>query len=159
MPWQPIYRWESGRAQRRSSLSARGVRGLEEPSGESGGTAEGPGRETRSRETAQRAVNAMWEGASGELRTPPLPLSRDAILEGENICSAGDRVGGVCQLPQGSAGPPAASTPASLPSPLALELLPASKHFPPCWKQSCSLEHKGRKNELEDLQLASWHPI
>lgn len=42
------------------------------------------------------------------------------------------------------------------PSPQALEPLPRSKHFPPCWKKSsCSLEHKGRKKELGDLQLAS----
>lgn len=143
---------EMGRARKGGSLSARGVLDLEEPSGEGGGRAEGPGRETRSRETAQRAVNTMWEGANGELRTPPrFPPSRDAILEGENIYavqgarqgeSAGFHEGQPDHLLPPLSCQPVSTGPGTRPR---LQALPS-----PSEKSSCSLEHKRKKQQLGD---------
>lgn len=60
----------------------------------------GQAGKTRSRETAGRAVNARW-GVNSELRTPfTPPTTRDAILGGENICSAG-AVGEAASFPRG----------------------------------------------------------
>lgn len=101
--------------------------------GEGGSRTEGPGRETRSRETAARAVNTLREGVKDELRTTPTPPP-EMLFWRERIYAVQGAGGGVCQLPQGSAGPPAACT---LPSPgqgqpssLALEPLSRSHPHP-----------------------------
>lgn len=127
--------------------------------GEGGSRTEGPGRETRSRETAAGAVNTLREGVKDELRTTPTPPP-EMLFWRERIYAVQGAGGGVCQLPQGSAGPPAACT---LPSSVSTGLGTLSPLPPPPSTslptgKSCSFEHRRRKKEPEDLQLASWLP-
>lgn len=53
--------------------------------GQGTGKAEGPGRKTRSRETARRTVNTLWEGVNNELRTPLTPPAPEMLFLGERI--------------------------------------------------------------------------
>ena len=126
---------------------------------EGGSRTEGPGRETRSRETAARAVNTLREGVKDELRTTPTPPP-EMLFWRERIYAVQGAGGGVCQLPQGSAGPPAACT---LPSPgqgqpssLALEPLPGSHPQPAIPSPLGNLAPLSTGGERMSLKICSW---
>lgn len=126
---------------------------------EGGSRTEGPGRETRSRETAARAVNTLREGVKDELRTTPTPPP-EMLFWRERIYAVQGAGGGVCQLPQGSAGPPAACT---LPSPgqgqpssLALEPPPCSHPHPALPSPLGNLAPLSTGGERTSLKICSW---
>lgn len=84
-----------------------------------------PGRETRSRETAGRVVNALWEGVNDELRTSPTP-PQEMLFWGREYMQCRARVQGGRRLPHRSARPP--SAPLSQPPSVVLE--PSSTSLP-----------------------------
>lgn len=75
-------------------------------------------------------MNALW-GVNSELRTPFTPPTRDAILGGENICSAG-AVGEAASFPRGQPAVCSFYSPNHLPGPqyLPLSLPPLSLFVP-----------------------------